>query len=191
MPYLPALLVLLAAALPAPLRAQTAPPTNRAVLERLAADCLPPDLTGDVVLVADGVPPFLVQSVERRLVEGGVGVWTLESDAPAAAARLSLARWTGSIGLTNRDRRRFDRTITSQADVRLVLPDGRVAHARTCRGDARDAIARSLATALEDPLVPETVAVRPAPSRLRRWAEPTLAAAGVAVGVLLLFSVRS
>ncbi len=164
--------------------------TNRALLERLAVACLPPGVTGSVVLSADGMPSFLLDAVRRDLLASGATIWAADSPNAATASRLELSGWTGRVDLAGRGRT-LDRTATTSADVRWTRADGSLAHVEACRGAFSDRVDRRMLGDLENPLIAETVATRPPPSRLRRWSEPLIAGGAVVVGILLLFSVRS
>ncbi len=175
----------------APASAQPAgPPTNRALLERLASECLPSELTGAVALSVQGVPSFVVDALRRDLLASGVTVWAADSPNAATAARLELGGWTGRVDLAGRGRQ-LDRTATLAADVRWTRADGSLAYVDACRRTLSDRVDRRGLADLEDPQIAETVANRPPPSRLRRWSEPLIAGGAVIVGILLLFSVRS
>ncbi len=165
-------------------------PTNRVVLERLTLDCLPPDLGGSILISAQGVPSFVVDAIRRDLLAAGATIWTADSPNAATASQLELGGWTGRIDLAGRGRQ-LDRIATLAADVRWTRADGSIAYVDACRRTATDRIDRRIIASLEDPLIAETVATRPAPSRLRRWSEPLIAGGAVVVGILLLFSVRS
>ena len=164
--------------------------TNRALLERLAIGCLPPGLAGSVVISADGAPSFLVDAIRRDLLASGVTIWTADSPDAATAARLELGGWTGRVELAGQGRT-LGRTATLATDVRLTRADGSLVHVDSCRGAFSDRVDRRMLADLEDPLIAETIAQRPPPSRLRRWSEPLIAGSAVVVGILLLFSVRS
>ncbi len=160
------------------------------LLESLIQKCLPPDIAGSVVISADDVPSFVVDAVQRNLLAAGATIWTADSPNAATASQLELGGWTGRVDLTGRGRW-LDRIAILTADVRWTRADGSLAYVDACQGSAIDRVDRRRLPYLEDPLIPETVANRPPPSRLRRWSEPLIAGGAVVVGVLLLFSVRS
>jgi hypothetical protein len=146
-----------------------------------------------VRLVAADLPPFARDALARAVLDAG-GVVLAESPDPtladAPAATLTLSDWRSDLWLTGR-RASLARSADLRLRVELIDARGRIVHVDQCHRTRTDALPGVDPATLEDALLAETIARRPPPSLGRRLLEPLVAGSAVAVGILLLFSVRS
>jgi hypothetical protein len=197
---MPLRLVILAAALacaaclPGSARAQAPAgpvPTNRAVFERLAVDCLgavPGDAEAFRLASAERLP-FLRTALVAGWQEAGRSVFeeTAEAALPLLRYQIDEAR----VRYERAGRGARAREVTLRLRYGWTLADGRLAAEAECAEPYRDEVGAAAIPLLEDRAFGETVGIPPRAPRWRRYGEPLVIAAAIGVGTALLFSVRS
>jgi len=83
------------------------------------------------------------------------------------------------------------RDVTLGIRYMLTSAEGQLLHEQRCHDTLSDTISRADVNHVESPAFPETQATPPESGWLRRYLEPAVITAATAIGVYLLFSLRS
>ena len=199
-----ALLLLLAAALAGPARAQsdtplTQPPTHRNVMAYIALQCVLAhiDKAAPLQVEGKGLAPIVAPGLEAGMLKNGyhlasLGVGkSLEYTVDLAvvdlkkSSRKQVTR-TVSLGMSFQI---WDRTAKGNQDQNA--PEATLEQSGTCSDVQVDTVDRTLLSSLSYAGFPETNPAQPAMGGLRRFLEPAVLIGATAVGTYLFFNLRS
>ncbi|GIV58852.1 MAG: hypothetical protein KatS3mg042_1765 [Rhodothermaceae bacterium] len=177
----------------APMLSARAQPTNQALYEEMALACLEavPDTARAFRLDAPAAMPYLHTALVQRWQTRGYAVYT--PDAPASPPRpwLRYAVETARVAYAKADGGRLRRTVTLALRYTFAAPDGRLLRDDRCEQTRTDTIPRDALARIESEAYPETQGTPPGPGWVRRYLEPAVLTAATAVGLYLLFTLRS
>lgn len=167
-------------------------PTNMALLQHLAADCLSevPAQEDTVVVENPDSLPYLASSVTSALQENGRIVYMGEGTQFSRPA-LSWIVEVATVDYARARSKTVQRTVRLQLQYLLVGVDGRVLANGPCGQSYTDVVPRDELAALETAAYPETQAEPPEARWMRRYVEPVVLAVATGLAAFLFFNLRS
>ena len=167
-------------------------PTNMAVMQQLAIDCLAavPAQVDTLHINSHGSVPFILPSVTRALQDNGHVVY-MGSDSTSNRPELSWMVERVDVGYARAKSRAIQRTVRLDLQYMLVAANRNVIGSGPCDRTFTDVILRDELTAIESAAYPETQAEPPKASWLRRYVEPVVLAVATGLAAFLFFNLRS
>ena len=189
---LKAALLIAISVLPIPAGRAQSVPTNMAVLQRVAVDCLleVPVQTDTLVVSAPEAMPYLTSAVAGAIQERGLVVF-LGEEAEAARPALSWIVDVAGVNYARAGTGAVERTVRLELQYLFVGPDGRVLGSGPCAQSLTDVVPRDELSALETAAYPETQAEPPKVRWIRRYVEPVVLAVATGLAAFLFFNLRS
>ncbi|MDE2834574.1 MAG: hypothetical protein OXM02_08625 [Bacteroidota bacterium] len=185
-------LLTVVAVLPVPAGWTQSVPTNMAMLQHIAVDCLSevPTHTDTLVVSAPEAMPYLASAVVGSFQRRGLIVY-LGEEAHSARPVLSWIVDIAGVTYVRAGSGTVERTVRLELQYLFVGPDGRVLGSGPCGQSLTDEVPRNELSALETAAYPETQAEPPKVRWIRRYVEPVVLAVATGLAAFLFFNLRS